>query len=93
MLKNIIRKDLGNLYTGFSWKNNNIPQVDVFFIISKNTINILKKILCTIGNKKKYTHTHSIYRYLDKTKFDCIQYGPIMKINQQVFLIKNTLMI
>ena len=68
MLKNIIRKDLGNLYTGFSWKNNNIPQVDVFFIISKNTINILKNILCNIGNKKKYTHTHSIYRYLQQNK-------------------------
>lgn len=62
MLKNVIRKDLDlNLtYVGFAWKNNKFPQVDVFYIISKNAVDIFKKILNILGARNNYCHTHPI---------------------------------
>jgi len=60
MLKNIVRKDLPKLYVGFSWENTSFPDVDVFFIISKDAIDIFKHILYDIGVGKQYVDTHSI---------------------------------
>ena len=70
MLKNIIRTDLDlNLsYVGFAWENKKkYPDVDVFYIISKNAVNIFKNILYHIGLGKKNAQTHSITNTL-KTK-------------------------
>lgn len=68
MLKNIIRKDLdfNSSYVGFAWKNSSYPSVDVFYIISKNAVNIFKNILYHIGLGKKYVDTHSITNSLKK---------------------------
>lgn len=66
MLKNIIRKDfdLNLSYVGFAWKNDdvnkNYPDVDVFYIISKNAVNIFKNVLYDIGLGKNYIGTHKI---------------------------------
>jgi len=62
MLKNIIRKNLDiNLsYVGFAWINEKYPAVDVFYIISKNAVNIFKKIIYNIGLGKSYVSIHSI---------------------------------
>ncbi len=61
MLRNIIFKnDLTSLYVGYAWNNfGKYPDVDVFFIISKNAIPILKTILNNLG---KLTHslTHDL---------------------------------
>ena len=69
MLKNIIRKDLDlNLsYVGFAWKNKKYADVDVFYIISKNAVNIFKNILYHIGLGKNCIDTHTITKKL-KTK-------------------------
>ena len=66
MLKDIIRKDfdLNSSYVGFPWKNTNYPDVDVFFIISKNAMNIFKDILYRIGSGKNYAKTHSVLNSL-----------------------------
>ena len=66
MLKNIIRKDIDlNLsYVGFAWENTKYGDVDVFYIISKNAVNIFKNILYHIGSGKNYVDTHSITRSL-----------------------------
>lgn len=68
MLRNVIRKDLDlNLsYVGFAWKNTKYPDVDVFFIISKNAVNVFKNILYNIGLGKQYVDTHSIEKSLEK---------------------------
>ena len=65
MLKNIVRKDLPKLYVGFSWENTSFPEVDVFFIISKDAMDIFKHILYDIGVGKKYVDTHSIISRLE----------------------------
>jgi len=67
MLKDIVRKDLHKLYVGFSWENkNSFPDVDVFFIISKDAMDIFKKILYAIGVGKEYVDTHSIISRLKR---------------------------
>ena len=68
MLKNIIRKDLDlNLsYVGFAWKNTKYGDVDVFYIISKNAVNIFKNIIYHIGLGKNNVETHSITKRLKK---------------------------
>lgn len=68
MLKNIIRKDLDlNLsYVGFAWKNTKYEDVDVFYIISKNAVNIFKNIIYHIGLGKNFVQTHSITKSLKK---------------------------
>lgn len=68
MLRNVIRKDLDvNLsYVGFAWKNTKYADVDVFFIISKNAVNVFKKILYNIGLGKECIDTHSIKESLEK---------------------------
>ena len=68
MLKNIIRKnlDLNLSYVGFAWENKKYPYVDVFYIISKNAVNIFKNILYNIGLEKDYVETHSITKSLKK---------------------------
>jgi len=70
MLKNIIRKnlDLNLSYVGFPWKNTKYGDVDVFYIISKNAVNIFKNILYHIGLGKNYVETHSITKNLKKNK-------------------------
>ena len=70
MLKNIIRKDLDlNLsYVGFAWKNTKYGDVDVFYIISKNAVNIFKNIIYHIGLGKNFVETHSITKSLKKKK-------------------------
>ena len=72
MLKNIIIKDLdldlNLLSVGFAWKNKKYPNVDVFYIISKNALNIFKNILYHIGLEKNYTDTHSITESLIQKK-------------------------
>ena len=45
MLKNIVFKNIKGDYLGISWINNTLPDVDVFFVISKNIIPQFKKIL------------------------------------------------
>lgn len=66
MLKNIIRKDLNELYIFFAWENKySFPDVDVFFIISRNAMDIFKNILYDIG-AKMYVDTHSIIPRLKK---------------------------
>ena len=70
MLKDIIRKDLDLelSYVGFAWKNTNYGNVDVFYIISKNAIDIFKNILYEIGLGKNYVDTHSITNSLKQKK-------------------------
>ena len=63
MLRNINIKelDLDTSYVGFAWENNiKILDVDVFFIISKNSLNIFKKILHHMGSGKGHIATHDI---------------------------------
>ena len=75
MLKNIISKDLNGLYVGFAWENkNSFPNVDVFFIISRNAINIFKNIIYNIGLRKEYADTHSI---IDKLNNENVFLYPI----------------
>lgn len=74
MLKNININKLSGLYTCFGWENENLPEVDVFWIISKNTITIFKKILLNIGYKRQYVATHSI---LNKLKNNNVILYPI----------------
>ena len=73
MLKNIIIKELDSyLYVGFAWKNiNNYPDVDVFFIISNNAINIFKAILYLLGLEKDNIDTHSITDSLKNKNILC----------------------
>jgi hypothetical protein len=70
MLKNIIRKDLDlNLsYVGFAWKNPKCNDVDVFYIISKNAVNVFKNILYHIGKVRLYVETHKITQCLKNNK-------------------------
>lgn len=51
---------------GFAWKNRNLPQTDVFFIIPKNAISIFKIVLKEIKKKGTYVNTHKIHRLLSK---------------------------
>jgi hypothetical protein len=46
MLKNVILKNMKRNYLGIPWINDNaIPDVDVFFIISKSAVPLFKKVL------------------------------------------------
>lgn len=74
MLKDIVRKDLDLTYVGFAWRNKKYPDVDVFYIISKNAINIFKNILYNIGIGENYVSTHSITK---KLKNDNVLLYPI----------------
>ena len=64
MLRNININKLSGMYACFGWENKYIAEVDVFWIISKNTINILKKILIDLGFQNNRVHTHYLAKNL-----------------------------
>ena len=68
MLKNIIIKNIIGKCVGYAWVNKKFPNVDVFFIISKKTINILKKILYNLANRHTRVCTHGILNQLRNNK-------------------------
>ncbi len=63
MLQNVVIKHNAGLYTGFAWENTIYPDVDVFFVIPRETLPIFERIL-KYTKSKDYTDTHYIIKHL-----------------------------